>query len=375
MTISDICVLLNQRMTPIQKVDINFSELMARLLDLLNPKERDVIERRFSLGGKRKETLDKIGKSYSITRERVRQIEAVAIKKLARISMDPSMRQIHNLGYNILCENGKVMLEDHLVSEMLKNMSNTKNVDTNAVKLAMRVSDRLAKQDKNQFFRPFWRTSDLSLLEVKNLIRGIQKIMERKHETISVDEIAEKLNGEYPLEMVGSVLFVDWSFKQTSEGWGLTAWRHINPRSIKDKINITFKEVGKPLHFTEIVNHVLADFDAKKMVTHQAIHNELIRHNDFVLVGRGMYALKEWGLPSGTVCDLIVEVLEEHEAPMKRQEIINAVLQKRDIRIGTISLNLQKYPFFRRVGRAVYEYAPELDTRRRNQKRRAAAKQ
>ena len=52
-------------MTPIQKVDINFSELMARLLDLLNPKERDVIERRFSLGGKKKEARVSAGSSES----------------------------------------------------------------------------------------------------------------------------------------------------------------------------------------------------------------------------------------------------------------------------------------------------------------------
>lgn len=348
------------------KVDVNFSELMSRLLALLSPKERDVIERRFSLAGHKKETLDKIGKSYSITRERVRQIEAVALKKLTRISMDPSMREIHSLAFEILNTSGKVMLEDRLVSEMLKNMSETKNVDTNAVKLAMRVSDRMVKQDKNQFYNAFWRTSDLSLMEVKGLIKAIQKTMRKKGDVVSTEELFEKLNKDYPLNMVESVLEVDWSFKKTEEGWGLSAWRHINPKSIKDKIMIVFKEESKPLHFTEIVNHVLGDFDAKKMVTHQAIHNELIRHEDFVLVGRGMYALKDWGLAAGTVCDLIVQVLKENDGPMKRQDIINAVLAKRDIRIGTISLNLQKYEFFKRVGRAVYEYAPELDKRRRN---------
>ena len=119
------------------KVDVNFPELMSRLLALLNPKERDVIERRFSLDGKSKETLDKIGKSYSITRERVRQIEAVALKKLARISMDPSMRQIHDLAYTILEDNGRIMLEDKLVSDMLTSMTNTKNIDANAMKLCL----------------------------------------------------------------------------------------------------------------------------------------------------------------------------------------------------------------------------------------------
>jgi len=54
---------------------------------------------------------------------------------------------------------------------------------------------------------------------------------------------------------------------------------------------------------------------------------------------------------------------------MKRQDIIKAVLKKRDIRLGTISLNLQKYAFFKRVGRAIYEYDASLDTRKQKRRR------
>ncbi len=339
---------------------INFSELMNRLLGLLTEKEKNIVERRFPLGNYPKETLDKIGKSYSITRERVRQIEAVAIKKLARISMDPSMRKIHDLSYSILVGHGNVMSEDLLVSEMLKALDSTNKIDGNAMKLAMRVSDKLIKQEKNQFFRPFWRVKDLDLQDVRNTGNDIQKSMKKKGEPMMLEELSSKLSHRSP-EMISSLLSVYWEFMEVDEGWGLKAWRFINPRSIKDKILISLKNIEKPLHFTDIIKHVLQDFDSKKRVTPQAIHNELIRHDEFVLVGRGLYGLKEWGLASGTVCDVIKSVLTENGAPMKRQEIIEAVLNKREIRLGTISLNLQKYPFFKRVGRAVYAYDEVLD--------------
>jgi hypothetical protein len=351
-----------------QDVQVNFSELMNRLLGLLTEKERDVIQRRFSLDGRKRETLDKIGQGYSITRERVRQIEAVALKKLTRISMDPSMQQIHKLAFAILQDHGRVMAEDVLVSEMIKNLTDTKDLESNAMKLAMKVSAQLVKQEKNQFYRTFWRTSDLSLLSVKDCINNIKKTLKKKKDVMEVSDIAKALGVNYTEEIIQSVLQIDWEFKQTESGWGLSSWRHINPRSIKDKIMIIFKDLGKPLHFNEVINHVIEDFKAKKMVTHQAIHNELIRHDEFVLVGRGLYALAEWGLPSGTVCDLIKSVLVENNAPMKRQAIIKAVLAKRDIRLGTISLNLQKYPFFKRVGRAIYEYDESLDNRKRKRR-------
>ena len=88
--------------TPANVRDVDFASLMDRILGLLTNKEQDIIERRFAIKSDKKETLDRIGKSYSITRERVRQIEAVAIQKLARISQDPSMQLVHNLAVSIL---------------------------------------------------------------------------------------------------------------------------------------------------------------------------------------------------------------------------------------------------------------------------------
>lgn len=348
-------------MTNQTKTSVNFAELMNRLLGLLTEKEQDVIKRRFSLNNHKKETLDKIGQSYSITRERVRQIEAMAIKKFARISMDPTMQKIHNLAFTVLSENGKVMSENLLISDMFTRLEGVKEVDANAMKLAMRVSDKLVKQEKNQFFCAFWRTKELSLSAVKACVKDVKKVLSKNKEVLELDAIIEKLEGQHPTETIASSLHIDWGFMQTEKGWGLKSWRFINPRSIKDKIMISLKEQDKPLHFTDIINHVLSDFESKKQVTPQAIHNELIRHDEFVLVGRGQYGLKEWGLAEGTVCNVIKSVLIGNGKPMKRQDIINETLKKRDIRLGTISLNLQKYPFFKRVGRAVYEYDKNLE--------------
>lgn len=334
---------------------------MNRLLGLLTEKEQDIIKRRFSLNNHKKETLDKIGQSYSITRERVRQIEAMAIKKFARIAMDPTMQKIHNLAFSILNEHGKIMAEDLLISEMFQKLEGVDKLDANAMKLAMRVSEKLTKQEKNQFFCAFWRTQDVTLGDVRACIKSIKSTLNKNKEVLLVDELIDKIGEQHAPEMIKSALFIDWGFMETENGWGLKSWRFINPRSIKDKILIALKEQDKPLHFTDIIKHVLNDFQSKKPVTPQAIHNELIRHNEFVLVGRGQYGLKEWGLAEGTVCNVIKSVLLENGGPMKRQDIINATLKKREIRLGTISLNLQKYPFFKRVGRAVYDYDPSLE--------------
>ncbi|MBI4975696.1 hypothetical protein HZC20_03385 [Candidatus Peregrinibacteria bacterium] len=101
------------------------------------------------------------------------------------------------------------------------------------------------------------------------------------------------------------------------------------------------KKEKNPLHFVEIANKISeAGFD-KKVVTTQAVHNELIRYDQFVLVGRGLYTLKEFGYTKGTVAD-IIEILLKKKSPMTKQDIVDGVLAQRHVKKGTISLNLQK---------------------------------
>lgn len=70
---------------PSQEVsaDMLFQDMMD-LLDVLNEREQDIIAMRFGLRGNFPKTLEEIGRKYGLTRERVRQLEAKAIKKMKR---------------------------------------------------------------------------------------------------------------------------------------------------------------------------------------------------------------------------------------------------------------------------------------------------
>ncbi len=352
--------------------EVDFMELMSRLMGLLTEKEQNILKRRFSLQTSKRETLDKIGQSYNITRERVRQIEAVALRKLSRISLDPSMRQIHDFAHGLLSEYGGVMHEEKLLKLMVENLTSDQAIDENTIRLALKVAPQIMKHERTVSARPFWRIKEMPFTEIRTLADEINKFLGEDQTGLYTEgEILKAVEGEMEkvdIQFVRSVLELDKRFLETETGWGLAACRLINPRSIKDKILVVLTNYTKPMHFRDIITRVHTLCDDSKDVTDQAIHNELIRHKNFVLVGRGMYGLREWGLTSGTVCDVIIEVMEEHGEPMKRQDIIQKVLEKRDIRIGTISLNLQKYDFFERVGRAVYVYNIKNDTRRRKRK-------
>ena len=60
----------------------NYQKICQDLISDLKEREKEVILRRFGLEGKERETLQSIGDSFGITRERVRQIEEVALNKI-----------------------------------------------------------------------------------------------------------------------------------------------------------------------------------------------------------------------------------------------------------------------------------------------------
>ena len=77
-----------------------------------------------------------------------------------------------------------------------------------------------------------------------------------------------------------------------------------------------------------------------KKVHPPTVHNELIADPRFVLVGRGIYALKDWGYVAGTVGAIVESVLSESNTPLTRDEIIARVKKQRLVARSTILLAL-----------------------------------
>jgi len=348
----------NETSTP--SIKVNLSEIIEDMFLVLTTKEKEVIIKRFSLDNKPKQTLEKIGQAFSVTRERIRQIEKIALGKLRRTVETSKLNTVNTIAKQILSKNGGLLMEEKLVSEILNQILSSQQVDANIIKLALNINPDIVKMEKTNLFKPFWRLTSINLDTVKTIIENGISILNKKGDVMTDENISASIAGiidkntNIDKSLILSALEVDKRIKRVKEGFGLVSWRHINPRSIRDKAYIVLKKSNTPLHFVEIANRIANSGFDKKVVTTQAVHNELIRYDQFVLVGRGLYALKEWGYKKGTVAEVIEDLLRK-KSPMTKQEIIAGVLKQRQVKKGTISLNLQKNPKFVRVGRAVYK--------------------
>lgn len=352
----------DEKETTSQLKNSNFQEsLIQEIFLVLNQKEQDIIAKRFAIQGNDKHTLEQIGHEYGITRERVRQIEKNALNKLARISLKTSFSKLIEITNKVIQDNSHCATEKNLIKMVIENTGGLFIDNKNLVALSFAINPELEIIKKSKTTRKSWYIAKkinkkqiaIIISITENHLKDNDQIIESN---IIIDQIQTQLKAKKIIlskQTIISVLTISKKLKQVTEGYGLTTWRTVKPKSIRDKALIVLSRTKKPLHFRTISKLIHDSSFDKKNVTIQAVHNELIRYNDFVLVGRGIYALKEWGFQEGTVKDVITEILET-SGPLNKNEIISEVLKRRHVKIGTISLNLQKYPQFKRIGRAVY---------------------
>jgi RNA polymerase primary sigma factor len=77
--------LLPEHRTPLPDTEVSCKHTakhLARILEVLTPREQQVVRLRFGVEQDEPWTLEQVGRSMSVTRERIRQIEVVALKKL-----------------------------------------------------------------------------------------------------------------------------------------------------------------------------------------------------------------------------------------------------------------------------------------------------
>jgi len=352
----------HQQNATVSQLTVNLQELLDNLFLVLTDKEATVIKRRFALQGNQKQTLEKIGRHFNVTRERIRQIESIALGKLRRTVRTTRLEDVNELARAILRAHGGVMREDNLVSAMLQRIQGSAEIDGAVLRLSFTIDNELVAGKRSNTFVPFWRLDSLAFEDITLIVSNIVKILRKRKACMKTEEVVSAIqalnlfeNRVPSPELIRSCLTIDERLREIPEGWGLSEWRFVRPRSIRDKVEIILRKTGEPLHFMEIANRIReAQFDHKN-VTVQAVHNELIRYPEFVLVGRGLYALREWGYEPGTVADVIEKILQE-KGPLSKKEIIAEVAKQRTVKVGTISLNLQKMPYFKRVGRAVYAF-------------------
>lgn len=324
-------------------------DVVKRLFSVLPLRARDVIVSRYGLGKEvEKHTLDSIGKRYGITRERVRQIENYAMQAIRRSDIFSKEKSAFDEFEEALHELGGVVVEEELLQHLAKDKTTQ-----NHVHLLLVLGEKFKREKEDEFFKRHWHVSDELVQKVHEALRKLHKGLTNNDLVSEVDVIARFLTHVADLDdhykrdsVVKRWLSLCKAIGRNSLGeWGLFTSPNIKARGIRDYAFLVLRKHGSPIHFRDVALVIEKTFGRKAHVA--TVHNELIKDSRFVLVGRGLYALSEWGYMSGVVRDVIRKILEKH-GPLTKDGITEKVLKERYVKENTIIVNLQNRKYFKK---------------------------
>ena len=329
------------------------NNLNSTVFEGLSSRQTEILTGRFGLGKSGGGmTLAALGAKYGVTRERVRQIEASALAHVnAKISANKELKNILEACRKFLKTNGGIITKDKMAA-FLKTQKI--NLSENELSLLISASKAFFIHEEDEKYRSFYYLDKSTLEKPTRLIQDWISYLGKNKEVVISKKYSEALKtfinnqGAAKAQAV-SIIGVSKDIHTNPYGdTGLAAWSEIKPSTIRDRIYIVLKKIGKPLHFEDIAKEInKIGFDTREALG-ATVHNELIKDSRFVLVGRGMYGLSEHGFTPGTAREVIHKILG-NTGPLKPKEVIKQVQHERFLKPNTILVNLQNKDYFERL--------------------------
>lgn len=342
----------------ITKMSFDSAALTKQLLAEVPERAREVLVFRFGLGtSAERETLEAIGERWGITRERVRQIEATGLEAIrsskafedGQTAFDELASYMHTLG--------AVVHEEDLLS----GLANDEKARNRFRFLLVAGSSFFRERETDDFYAR-WHVDQDTAEKVHRALSSLYSSLSDEEvltEGDILDRFLEELkevNDAYKNEEVLKrwlSLSKNISSNPLSE-WGKAGAPAIRTKGIRDYAYLVIKREGKPMHFSDVAKSITSLFAKEAHVA--TTHNELIKDIRFVLVGRGLYALSEWGYQPGVVRDVIRDVLKKG-GPMTRERVMDEVKKVRYVKDNTILVNLNDGKHFKRNKNGTYAVA------------------
>lgn len=346
----------------LQQFELNL--IIKKILDPLKDREKTILSKRYGLTGEEMQTLKTVGEEHGLTRERVRQIEKDLLKNLKNgVQQLDLFLTARDLLLTTITEHGGIMAEKTLMGHFGAETAD----ETNSLKFLLTLMTELEEHSEDEHIKPSWSRLGFDKEFIKEFIATTKKILNTHGKPLQPEEFIAKFTEsdfykKYESQLSPRVII---NFLHTTAGihknpygeFGLHNWNEIRPKDVGDKAYLVMKHHNKPEHYSVITDLINQHGLDKRTAYKETVHNKLIKDKRFVLVGRGIYALSEWGYKPGVVSDIIVDVLKDAGKPLSREQIIEDVLKRRMVKTNTILVGLSNKKLVQKVGKNLYDLA------------------
>ncbi|MCY4576996.1 MAG: hypothetical protein OXB96_01000 [Candidatus Kaiserbacteria bacterium] len=333
---------------------IQVKKLVDKALESLTDQQRRVLVLRYGLDGKGKRTLQEIADEYSLTRERIRQVQNTAIAALGKDECAGLLASTITHLEDALRKCGGATSADILCA----SCEFATKAEQNYIHLLLMVGNSFSLSRATDAVDQYWYVDEQHKRAIDATLDRVHQDVEGRGEALLSDEdmrnLFENLGAEHKdhLPTYGDAMLLSLKVKRNPLGeWGLATHPEVALNGLAGYIRLVLRDSGEPLHFNRIADRIT---ELRGKSCHRgSCHNELVRRDEFILVGRGLYALDSMGYRPGTIADIIAAGIKER-GPMTQKEIIEYVSRERHVKTQSIVLTLGKKGMFTRDDRSRY---------------------
>ena len=160
-----------------------------KILTTLNPRTREIVVNRYGLEKEDRMTLEAIGKTYDITRERVRQIENFALTSIKKSKEYKEHLFVFDELKKIITELGGVVSEDHLMRYISKDP-----IIQNHINLYLALGEDFKKHKEDDHFHAHFTTSDKTATHVREALHKLYTSISEE-DLLNEEEIFNRFMG------------------------------------------------------------------------------------------------------------------------------------------------------------------------------------
>lgn len=332
-------------------------KIFEELFTGLSPRQKEVISSRFGIDGGDGKTLASIGEKMNLTRERVRQIEnsSLGLMKSAWKKSRAADQLVASIEKE-LRNAGGALKKDELLKKLAAKAS---GLTENHLDLLSEATGNFQVYEEDEAFGAFYYLNKEDLRDIKDFVNGWINYLSHNKDKVVAGGYEECLKDflkakKFEKSAAENLFGLSKLIHENPYGnVGLAAWPEIKPATTRDRAYLVLKKSNRPMHFEELSKEINKAGLSAQLALAPTVHNELIKDNRFVLVGRGTYALREHGYEPGIAREVIQKVLKKH-GPLNPKEVVRRVGKQRLFKPNTILINLQNKTYFERLSDGRY---------------------
>ncbi len=312
-------------------------------------------------------TLEELGNQFGVTRERVRQIEAKGIRRLAKKSSRDILHAFWVTVKDIASRGGGIISLTELSPKIQDNYDWPAEPEISSLRelLGFGEDDRLFVLSNNHV-----KTHETCLKcdEPQKLLSGLDfEVFHSYHLAVIANKLSMHCLSQCNEVSIDSfhVSFLEKIISQQNKLYKIhenqvyqyDCWLLNYGDKLEEIIIYVLKRHGQPMHFRELADEIRKVSSKYNGVSDQSVHSALMRNDSIEIFKRGTYGLKEWGMGGyRSISTAIEEVLNQSGLPLSKNKIISKLSSEFSGQYITNALNTWTSRF-QNIGQGYYDKA------------------